>query len=46
MLAGRYFPSIDFIGVETADEGRPSEPEKMTKNEKNEKIDLNIFFEV
>ena len=38
MLAGRIFPSIDFIGVETPDEGRRPEFKKSEKVTKNEKL--------
>ena len=44
MLAGRIFPSIDFIGVETPDEGRRPEFKKSEKVKKIWKIDLIIFF--
>ena len=44
MLAERIFPSIDFIGVETPDEGRRPEFKKSEKVKKIWKIDLIIFF--
>ena len=44
MLARRIFPSVDFIRVETPDEGRRPEFKKSEKVKKIWKIDFIIFF--
>ena len=44
MLAGRIFPSIDFIGVENPDEGRRPEFKKCEKVKKIENFDRVIYF--